>query len=143
MFAGKTWITNEYKKVKNPTKVLGTKDRYEGVLDEDFDFKYQKDNFEKIRKSLEPFGIEPKEIYYATRVGKPMFIVTWSSPYILWNKYEANSYGSGQNYIFYKNHSINTTIWIQFTSEDILQIFNGNEEDAIKTINKFSNIYVD
>lgn len=66
MFTNSQWISNEYKKIKNPVKYPNTANRYEGILLDNFDFGYQKVNFDKIKQSLEQFNINPTEIYYAT-----------------------------------------------------------------------------
>jgi hypothetical protein len=135
MFAGKTWISNKYKKVKNPTKIPGVINRYEGPLDENYDFKFQKDNFEKITKSLEPFQTFPQEIYYSERNGKSTFVVTWNNPDIFWHKYEGNALGSGQNYIYWKGHKINTTVWIKMNLNDITTVLDGTDDDISNTVN--------
>ena len=127
MFTNLQWIFNEYKKIKNPTKYPKTIQKYQGLLAEDFDFKHQKDNFTKIKTSLEHFNIFPTEIYYAERVGKTMFVVCFTNPNIFWHKYEGEAYGSGQNYIYWKSQKINTTIWIKLTPDEILQIFNNDD----------------
>ena len=101
-----------------------TANKYEGILLDDFNFGYQKVNYDKIKQSLEPFNINPIEIYYATRVNKPIFVVDFDNPNIFWQKYEGETQGSGQNYIYWCTHKINTTIWLTFTPDDIVQIFN-------------------
>jgi hypothetical protein len=125
MFTNSQWISNEFKKIKNPVKYPGTANKYQGVLPDDFDFKYQKENYDKIKLSLQPFNINPTEIYYATRANKPIFVVCFDNPNIFWQKYEGEALGSGQNYIYWKSHKINTTVWLTFTSDEIVQIFNG------------------
>ncbi len=94
---------------------------YQGPLTDNFDFKFQKNNFQSIKNSLEPFGIIPKDIYYAEILGKPTFVVTWSNSNFFWRKYETKAQGSGQNYIYYKNKQINTTLWIRDYSQDKIQ----------------------
>jgi hypothetical protein len=137
MFTNNQWISNEHKKIKNPVKYSGAANKYQGVLLDDFDFKYQKDNFNKIKESLEHFNINPTEIYYATRANKPIFVVCFDNPNIFWQKYEGESYGSGQNYIYWKTHKINTTVWLTFTPDEIVQIFNGIDPYQIYN-NKFA-----
>ena len=125
MFTNKAWITNGHKKVKNPTRYLGVTDKYQGPLLPNYDFKYQTDNFNKIRDSLAPHQIYPTEIYKATRVGKSFFVVCFNNPNIFWHKYEGEFYGTGQNIIVWKSQKIATTAWIKYTPEQINQLING------------------
>ena len=131
MFANKTWITNGtdkvYKKVKNPAKYPDVTDKYEGPLVSGFDFKHQTANWEKIKTSLEPWQIYPTEIYFANRAGKSSFVVLFSNPDIIWNKYEGEGYGSGQNLIYFKDKKIKTTLWITYSEQKIGQILAGQE----------------
>jgi hypothetical protein len=125
MFTDSICIKNEYKSIKNPAKLENVTSVYQGPLTDNFDFKFQKKNFECIKKSLEPFGIIPKDIYYAEIFGKSTFVVTWSDSNIFWRKYEGKASGSGQNYIYYKNKQINTTVWIKdYSQEKIYQLMN-------------------
>lgn len=126
MFTNCQWISNEFKKIKNPVKYPGVTNKFQGVLPDDFDFEYQTKNFDKIKQSLEPFNIYPTEIYYAKRVGKPIFVVCFDNPNIFWLKYEGECIGSGQNYIWWKSRKINTTDWITYNSDNLLQIFNNH-----------------
>ncbi len=136
MFTNHLWISNDYRKIKNPTRHYGTTQKYQGILNPDFDFKYQTDNFIKIKTSLEQFGIFPTEIYYALRANKPIFLVCFDNPNIFWQKYEGTTIGSGQNYIYIGPYKINTTVWIELTPDKILQILNGIDP------NKLSNGYI-
>lgn len=137
MFTNSQWISNEHKKIKNPVKYPNTANKYQGIIPDDFDFKYQKENFDNIKLSLQPFNINPTEIYYATRQNKPIFVVCFDNPNIFWQKYEGESYGSGQNYIYWKKHKINTTIWLTFAPDELIQIFNGSDPFQIYN-NKFA-----
>jgi hypothetical protein len=56
MFIDQIWITNGVKKVKNPAKVPQVTDIYQGDLPENYDFKFQTENCNKIREKLEPHG---------------------------------------------------------------------------------------
>lgn len=125
MFTNKAWISNEYKKIKNPVRILGTTNKIQGLLAPNHDFKHQTENFEHIKQSLAPFGIVPTEIYSAERVGKATFVVCFSNPNIFWQKYEGESYGSGQNYIFWKSQKIKTTVWVDLNQDQIAGILNG------------------
>ncbi len=127
MFTDSPWITNGYKKIKNPVKYPGTTQKYQGVLFDGFDFKFQTENFNKIKETLEPFGIKPTEIYFGMRANKPNFVVCFDNPDIMWQKYEGECIGSGQNYIYCKNMRFNTTHWIKKNLEDIGKHLNGLE----------------
>ena len=131
MFTNKMWITNAEKKIKNPTKYLGVNNKYQGPLLPDYDFKFQTNNYLKIKSSLEPFNIYPTEIYSANRVGKSIFVVCFNNPNILWNKYEGEKNGSGQNFIYWNQSKINTTIWLLFNNDEIGQIINGTDPDIL------------
>ena len=133
MFTNKTWISNGLKKVKNPVKYQGVTDKYQGQIPQNFDWKFQTGNFQAISNSLQPFGIYPTEMYSATRAGKSSFTVCFSNPDIIWNKYEGEGYGSGQNFLYYKEHKIKTTIWICLTNEDIGRIFSGENPQIVIT----------
>jgi hypothetical protein len=141
MFTNKLWITNGIKKVKNPVKYQGVTDIFQGQIHTDYNFNYQTTNFQKIKNSLEPFNIYPTEIYSALRSGKSLFTVVFSNFDIIWTKYEGESYGSGQNFIYYKSHKINTSLWIILTNDDITRIFAGEEpciviQQRLEQINK-------
>lgn len=121
MFTNQEWIKNEYKSLKNPI-MKSTNNSYQGILNDNFDFKNQKKNFEAIKKSLEPFGIIPQEIYYSELYKKSVFVVTWSDPNLFWRKNESKSIGSCQNYIYYKDKEIKTTEWLKSTQEELNEI---------------------
>jgi hypothetical protein len=131
MFTNKAWISNNHKKIKNPVKLTNTTNKFQGLLPPNYDFKFQIINYEKISQSLEPFGIHPTEIYSAERSGKITFVMCFNNPDLLWQKYEGESYGSGQNYIYWKSHKINTTSWVMLDQNDIQQIFNDVDPDVI------------
>jgi len=121
MFTNQEWIKNEYKSLKNPI-MKSTDNSYQGILNDNFDFKNQKKNFEAIKKLLEPFGIIPQEIYYSELYKKSVFVVTWSDPNLFWRKNDSRSIGSSQNYIYYKDKEIKTTEWLKLTQQELNQI---------------------
>jgi len=133
MFTNKTWITNGDRKVKNPAKYQNVTDVYQGNLQINHDWKHQTENFIAIKASLEQFNIYPTEIYLSNRAGKSSFVLCFTDPNIIWNKYEGEGYGSGQNYIYYKSHKIKTTVWICLTYDDINKILLGAEPEPIIT----------
>jgi len=121
MFTNQEWIKNEYKSLKNPI-MKSTDNSYQGILNETVDFKNQKKNFEAIKKSLEPFGIIPQEIYYSELYKKSVFVVTWSDPNLFWRKNDSRSIGNSQNHIYYKNKEIRTTEWLKLSQQELNQI---------------------
>lgn len=131
MFTDKNWITNGCKKVKNPTKIANVNNRFQGVIQEEYDFQHQQNNATKIKELLEPNGILMTEIYSAKRAGKTIFVVLFNNPHLMWQKYEGVAYGSGQNYVYYKEHKINTTLFIDFSPNEILELFNGIDPDVL------------
>lgn len=114
MFANQVWISNGYKKVRNPTKYPQSTGCYEGIMTT-YDFRRQCENFEKIKKTLEIVNVHPIEVYSSQRAGKSTFVVCFSEPNILWQKYEGEGPGTCHNYILYKSHKIKTSIWVDLT----------------------------
>jgi len=88
MFTNKNWITNGCKKVINPAKIARVSDRFQGIIQENYDFQHQQNNAEKIKGLLEPNGIMMTEIYSGKRAGKAIFVVLFNNPHIMWQKYE-------------------------------------------------------
>jgi hypothetical protein len=125
MFTNKTWITNGVKKVKNPAQIPDVNNIYQGVLDEFVDFKFQTENYKKIKELLEPHNIFMTEIYSARRENKTIFVVMFNNGDFMWQKYEGKAVGSGQNYVYYKAHRINTTIFTDLSPEELVELFNG------------------
>lgn len=84
-------------------------------LTESFNFQHQTNNYINIIKSLEQFNIIPNKVYYevCSICKKPKFVVSWSNPNILWQKFHNHNrgYDGSNNFIFYKNHKIKTTVW--------------------------------
>ena len=133
MFTNKIWISNGSKKVKNPVKYQGVTDIYQGQVPLNYDWKFQTTNFNAIVNSLAQYGITPTELYSASRAGKSSFVLCFSNPDIIWNKYEGEGFGSGQNFIYYKSHKIKTTIWIILTNDDISRIFADENPEIVIT----------
>ena len=121
MFTNQEWIKNEYKSLKNPI-MKSTDNSYQGILNDNFDFKNQKKNFEALKLSLEPFGIIPQEIYYSELYKKSVFVVTWSDPNLFWRKNDSRSIGNSQNHIYYKDKEIRTTDWLKSSQQELNEI---------------------
>ena len=120
-------ISNGYRKVKNPTSAADNSPDEHIYVGNIRDFTrvtpIQYNNYMKIQESLEPFGITLETIHYRgwtiNSYNKTNFLVETSHPNLLWHKYESNSHGSSQNFIYYKDKKINTTRWLKYTSEQI------------------------
>jgi hypothetical protein len=125
MFTDKIWITNGVKKVKNPAKIPQVNDVYQGILQENHDFKFQTENCNGIKERLEPRGIYMTEIYSAKRSGKVCFVVLFNDPNIIWQKYEGCKHGSSQNYMYFKDQTINTKLFIDLTNDEVSEFLNG------------------
>jgi len=131
MFINKKFITNLHRKVKNPALCIGVNNKYQGQLHQDYNFKYQTNNFLNICKSLELFNIYPTEIYSSMRLGKSVFVVIFNNPNLIWQKYEGKALGSGGNYIYWKSHKINTTVWLSYSQTQIEQILNDIDPSSL------------
>jgi hypothetical protein len=125
MFTNKIWITNGIKKIKNPTQIPGVGTIYQGEIDEYVDFKRQIENCKKIKELLEPEGIVMTEIYSAKRGNKTVFVVLFNNPNFMWQKYAGNAQCSDQNYVYYKEYKINTTIFVDLNHDEVSELLNG------------------
>ena len=112
------WLKNDYIKISNPLKIKRNSIKIE-CESETFDFVTQKENYNKIKETLEPFGINFKKVY-ATRwstsnnLEKPdkyVFVVESDSP-VVWYKYESDAYGSGQNYLYLGKKKLKLSEWL-------------------------------
>ena len=65
------------------------------------------------------------EIYSAKRGSKTVFVVLFNNENFMWQKYEGTTFGSGQNYVYYKEHKINTSIFIDLSHGELIELFNG------------------
>jgi hypothetical protein len=110
-------INNGYKKFNNPiigkTNIIKSS---EGQIPNNFDFEHQQKNFDKINNILLEFNIYPTELYYVKwnikdSNNRVSFIVKYSNPAIIWQKYESDSIGSGHNHIYIKKTKVYTTVF--------------------------------
>jgi len=114
------YLTNKIK-IINP---LSKSDifSYEGHPEE-INFKHQQKNFELITNKLSPFDIYFDYIWYGkfTR-GDTMvyhFVVRSNNNRIYWRKYEGNSSGSGQNFIYIDGVKYKTTSFLKMSNEEL------------------------
>ncbi len=124
MFTDQFWITNGFKKFKNPAKFHLATDIYQGNLPNGYDFKFQTENSNKIRDKLAPHGIHMTQIYTSNRLGEITFVVLFNNPNIIWQKYEGARSGSTRNYIYNKNRKINTEQFIELSDIHVSNFLN-------------------
>ncbi len=121
-YSNDRWITNGYRKVASHHSRVDLIDPYTGELLNAFDFKRQTNNYNKIIKLFEDYNIRPTQIYYSLcDCNVPDFVVCWTNPNIMWQKfhYHSRCNSGANNFIFYKNHKIHTTDWLKMTKEQV------------------------
>jgi hypothetical protein len=122
-------ISNGFRKFKNPTNKTDNENKlvFIGNIKEFTGLNpIQHMNYIKIQESLEQFNIKLETIYYRSWVyngkNRTNFLVTSNNIHFIWQKYESNSDGSSQNFIYFKNKKINTTKWLNFSLDEIKSI---------------------
>ncbi len=117
------YLVNKYIKIRNP-HLLHRQSICHECNSDDFDFKTQQKNYDNLKSSFEPFGITFTKVY-STRwstcdepqnPNRYVFVVESNSP-VVWYKYEGDSYGSGQNYIYFGKKKIKMTQWLNGSPE--------------------------
>ena len=92
--------------------------RYAGPI-ENFDkFNHQADNYKNIQASLAPFNIQLSFIWvgiFKMNGNRLHFVAKDENNKVFWQKYEGNSKGSGQNYIFINGLKNKTTSWLKMS----------------------------
>lgn len=128
-------ITNGFLKITNPQLHTLNYYNYDGSID-NFDFMNiiptQYANFIKIQTLLNSVQIYFTTINIVkwnsqTGSGSPFrykFIVGTTHPNLLWYKYDSEAPGSGFNLIYYKKNKIKTTIFINWTEQELLELLN-------------------
>ena len=97
---------------------------YEGPID-GVDLLQQTDNYTRLKKSLEFFGLRLHHIWFAKfnhecckkngekyNVVRYHFLAKDETCQIYWRKYEAKSMGSGQNLLYFNGHKYKLTDWL-------------------------------
>ena len=111
---------------------------YEGPI-EDVDLLQQKGNYEKLRASLDSFGLKLTYIWFAKfnhesfkpngekyNVVRYHFLVKDETSQIYWRKYEARSMGSGQNYLYLNGNRYKLTDWLNMDEEERKDLLEKN-----------------
>jgi hypothetical protein len=123
-------LVNTYIKIRNPLMLRPNSVNHECNPD-DFEFKSQQKKYDLLKASLEPYNIVLTKVY-ATRwasadnhgkINRYSFVVESDSP-IVWHKYEAESYCSSQNYIYFGKRKMLLNKWLNGTQEFRNQIIN-------------------
>lgn len=95
---------------------------YEGNLEE-INFKHQQKNFELISEKLANFEIYFDYIWYGQFLRDNLsichFVVRSNDNRIYWRKYEGNSKGSGQNFIYIDGVKYKTTSFLRLSNEEL------------------------
>ncbi len=126
----KNMLVNTYIKIKNPSMLRPNSINHE-CDPENFEFKTQQKNYDMLKNTLEPYGIVLTRIH-ATRWStagnildpdRYVFVVESNSP-VVWYKYEGESYGSGQNYLYFAKKKIKLTQWLYGTEDFRNQMIN-------------------
>ena len=95
---------------------------YEGAIEE-INFKNQTNNFKKLSAKLDKFGLFFDYIWYGKfNIGQSTlyhFVVKTNNNRVYWRKYEGNTKGSGQNYIYIDGKKYKTTDFLRWSDEEI------------------------
>jgi len=112
--------------------------RYDGPLDEFIEqenfagYKIQKENCAKIQATLEPFNLALDHIWVGIFTGRGSkhlhFVAKDPTNTIFWQKYEGNSTGSGQNWLYIHGQKIKMTNWLNCTQVQRHDFFEVAEE---------------
>lgn len=104
--------------------------RFQGQV-EDYDFKFQAANFLRLQKALNQFGTSlgpiasvtyPAEAgcYYDGTTSRTLtrFVSCSKDGSLMWEKYEGNTPGSGQNYVYAGGQKIKLTTFLGYTDAE-------------------------
>ncbi len=123
-------LVNAYVKIRNPLMLRPNSVNHE-CNPEDFEFKSQQKKYYLLKASLAHYNIVLTKVY-ATRwasadnqgkLNRYSFVVESNSP-VVWFKYEAESYCSSQNYIYFGKNKMLLNKWLNGTQEFRNQIIN-------------------
>jgi hypothetical protein len=115
-----------YKTIQNPCNKAPLF-KYDGDILTFPAFNKQQKNYENLQASLAPFGLSMTHIYAGIfprkKGGTPLhFVATEPSKQVVWQKYESDGYGSGQNYLFFKGNLIRLTKWLKMSHNDRIKL---------------------
>ena len=119
------YIKNENIKIKNLLKIPNA-ETYNGNC-ELYDFRNQKSNFENFKNKIIKLGIYPTTLYGAVwRINtlRHSFLIQTSNPNLLWYRYDTDSFGGSQNYIYIKKQKIKLTNFLVMTDDQIINLLN-------------------
>lgn len=130
------FITNGYLKIINPQLLPETTYNYVGDINNfnpETVIPTQLNNYKRIEELLNRQGIyfteiniikwnSKKNLYLSTNRCK--FIVRTTNPNLLWYKYDTESAGGGNNLIYYKKEKIKTTIFRNYTDQELNELLN-------------------
>lgn len=95
---------------------------YEGPI-ENINFKNQKNNFRKLSNKLNRIGVFFNYIWYGEfSINNSVvyhFVAKTNDNRIYWRKYEGNSIGSGQNFIYIDGIKFKTTDFLRWSDEEL------------------------
>ncbi len=117
------YLVNSYIKIKNPLILRANSLNYECNSD-NFEFKSQQKKYDLLKESLEPYNILLTKVYASRwassnnngKLNRYSFVVE-SNSHIVWYKYEAESYCSSQNYLYFGKKKMLLNEWLNGTQE--------------------------
>jgi hypothetical protein len=116
------YMKNDNIKIKNILKIPNAETFNENCST--YNFKSQKLNFEKFKNKIEKCSIVPTQLYAANweaySSARHSFLVLTSDPNLLWYRYDTNSIGAAQNWIYLKKKKIKLTDFLNMDEQDIV-----------------------
>lgn len=115
------WLSNNYIRVKNPMSFIDGEFQTEYSVEE-YDFCFHKKNYQRLKDSLEPFGIILEKVYSGL-VGKS-FVVS-SNSLIVWQKKNIITRAS-TNHLYVGKSIIKLSDWFKISLEEREQMIIKN-----------------
>lgn len=121
------WLQNNYIRIVNP---LENGDGVNYELDpNDYDFRFQKKNYDKLKASLEPYNIFFEKIYSKHRYSQGdhlsdySFVVESNGP-VVWHK-RFNCGIQANNFVYIGKEKFKLSEWLKFSQEKQAQLLNS------------------
>jgi hypothetical protein len=124
-----------YIQLTDTVKIISPLDKsdifsYEGPI-HGVDLLQQKTNYKKIQDILEEYNVQLSYIWFAkfsrddydTPSSTYHFVARTEEGNVFWRKYEGNTFGSGQNYLYVNGKQYKLTKILSMTKEDRDLIF--------------------
>ena len=120
-----------YIQITENVKVKSPLDRsdlysYEGPIEE-VNFLQQKKNYDKIQEILSEYDMKLVYVMFAKfsrdSSSSYHFLARSENSRVFWRKYEGESHGSGQNYIYIDGEQYKLTYFLKMTKEERDDIF--------------------